>query len=318
MNPRDRFWQVVEYIVRFGLFMEYFLTAGIRSALFIACYTLALWLFLSEYYMAQRFPWWTGPWEFFFLVPAVGLLVALSIYGVLRLETKRPVAAPLAFPAVMKAPLSTWITMIREAGENCHEWLLRSFLRWEARLLTRYGRKQSPVSFAELPQVWRRSLRHVLALLWFPALLIYLTSPLPLPVMETIAPILSDRAADVAHASVLCRQTGDEETLDSNANVLSFRNPAKFQQGLLKIDLPDFPRVYRRVRAICGGGVPRCTVALKGGIYRLKEWQFLRAGRIEFEFIRSSGGALDLGMELKVFQRDGTTEVSAVDTVLVH
>src|SRR5713226_2521873 len=119
MNPRTGLALLVALIARFLLFFEYFLTGGIRLACALACYVVLLWLFLTEYFLAERFPWWQGPWEYFFIVPAVALPTVLSAYGVYRLERIRPAMSPMAFddrdPDKIAAPIYAWISMLREA-----------------------------------------------------------------------------------------------------------------------------------------------------------------------------------------------------------
>ena len=315
MREGGGFAQVMQYIARFFLFVEYFLTGGLRSALGIAIYTVVLWLYLTEYYLAERFPWWQGQWEYFFLIPVLALPAGLSAYGVWCLEKNRPTLSPMAFDDRdedrMAAPVAVWIAMLREAADHSQRWLLTSFLRWEARLMTRYGAGRPPLSFTELPSVWRRSLRHKLAVLWFPLFLAYLVSPAPLRVMETMATILSDKPPEIGSITA-SRLGGTKVILEkrSDPGAFYFHSPANFPQGRLTLSISDFPRVYRRVQAVCAGAIPGCFVAPSplpdGGVVAV---QSVRGGKAEFEFARTTA-SLDLQMVITVFQRDGATVLS--------
>ena len=318
MNRRTGIALFVELFARFLLFLEYLLTGGIRFAGGLACYTVLLWLFLTEYFLAGRLPWWQGLWEYFFVLPALGFPVVLSAYGVYRLESIRPAMSPMAFdardPDKIATPLVAWISMLREAARNTRRLLLGSFLRWEARLLARYAAKRGPLPFSELPGVWRSSFRHKLALAWFPALLAYLCTPFSSAPMETFATILSDKPPGIGRIKVsrMDAKAGliEEDLLrKGDSSVFDIQSPARFPQGWLTIFASDFPRVYRSVRAVCGGAVPGCLVAADprtaGGILAVKP---LRAGAVSFDFVRTTG-SLDLQMVLTVFQRDGVTIV---------
>ena len=205
--------------------------------------------------------------------------------------------------------------MLRKAAGDVHDGLLRNFLRWEARLLARYGTDNGSVTFSELPRVWHRHFRHVLALLWFPALLIYLASPLPSPVMERIAAILSDKAPEsngmVASRRDASMQLIQEALLKGDLGDFYFQSPERFPDGWLTPGFPDFPRVYRKVEAICGGAIPGCSVApgpyLPGGPRTV---QPLRAGRARLDFSRTAASPLDLQLVLTLFQCDGKSVVS--------
>ncbi|MGJ5814524.1 hypothetical protein [Paludibaculum fermentans] len=311
---------VVELFARFLLFFEYFLTAGFRMACALGCYVVLLWLFLTEYYLAARFPWWQGWWEYAFLVPAFGLPAVLSAYGVCRLERIRPPMSPMAFderdPAKMAVPVAAWVSMLREAARNRRGLLLGSFLRWQARLLVRYGAGVGPLPRPQLPRVWRRTFRHALALAWFPTLLVYLCSPFSSPPMETLAAILADRPAGVERMKVgrVDAKIGliEEDLLaKGDENEWYIQSPAKFPLGWLTTFPADFPRVYRRLQALSLGEVSGCVVApdprVEPGLVTLKP---VRAGTATIDFWRSAEGSLDLQMELTLFRRDSVTVVA--------
>ena len=317
MNRRTGLALLVELFARFLLFFEYLLTGGIHFAAGLACYAVLLWLFLTEYFLAERLPWWQGLWELFFVLPALGLPAILAVYGVYRLERIRPAMSLMTFDArdqgKMAAPIAAWISMLREAARNRRGLLLGSFLRWEARLLARYGANRNPLPFSKLPGVWRRSFRHHLA--WFPALLAYLCTPFSSAPMETFATILSDKPPGIGRIKVsrMDAKVGliEEELLRRVDNEFDIQSPARFPQGWLTIFASDFPRVYRRIRTVCGGVTPGCLVArdahAAGGIVAVKP---LHAGASSVDFVRTAAGSLDLQMGLTVLQRDGVTIVA--------
>jgi hypothetical protein len=302
-------------LARFFLFIEYFLTSGVKSAACVAGFTLLCWLFLTEYWLARPFPWWEGWWEYFFLVPALLLLILLAIYGVARTECRQPAIAPLAFDDHDPAPVAAWIAMLHEAARNCRSWILSGVLRWQAGLLERYGATTGSISLSQVPAVWQRNLRRLPALAWFPALLIFLVTPWASATMEAFSRILSDKPPEISRIKVSRRDARIgliEEDLGKkdDGNEFDRQTPAKFPEGWLTISASDFPRVYRRVRAICGGGIPGCKVAGSprdsGGIFTTLP---LRAREAVFYFVTTTG-ALDLQMELTVFRRDGVTVIT--------
>lgn len=270
--------------MRFLLICEYVLSGNRVTSLVLAAAAVICCFGLTEYYLLPYAPWWGGPMEHVFIVLPVLLLILLVLFCGWRISRERGPAAGLLLTPQDALPAPVWAAMMRECARHRKSKIARSFLRWQAGLLDRFGGWDERVKLARVPGVWRfpakraranvgrfRTLRtsvgqlasRLIAWFWFPALLVILLSTsLPTYVAEQYAEwrgwpehIYAVNAwADVRRETVF-------EGLTPDADGTRFERDRTAPYGAcLSIYAADLPRAYRSIAAVCAGDVPACSL----------------------------------------------------------
>lgn len=281
------------------LFLEFLLTGGARAAACVSASTIFWWVYLTDYYHTG----WNSDWEYLFFLPAVGLPAALSVLiGWLHSRAAR--ISPLAFPSDMRVPVEVWIAMLVKCARSEPVPPSRGFLRWQARLLSRYAAPGLELCFHKTPWVWRRRRCHLAALCWFPALLGFLCTSWACDGMVAIAKVASPpQVKRITIASAKLPKPVDLIWRD-DGKAFYVPTPNGYPKGWVTVYAADFPRVRRWLQVICSGATPGCDVAAEGhGQMGGAAWRRLRGGEATVDFERTAG-SLDLGMNVIVFERD--------------
>lgn len=322
-DPDDAFEKLLQVQLRSTIGRLYTLTAGGSLNLFLltrslgasalaAVITVFSWWFLSDFYMVpllgpDRWREWMD--AAVFILPPALVLMGLLCASRARLGTaarKEVQGFPLMLAFDARAVrVSELQRTLRIAVQQRTGWLAE-FLRWHHDRLARVKVHTLDAAGLARPGVTFRGLARAcwLPLLW----LVLIIVPRYTNWMENVAAQtqhLPDRIFAVIakfervknHKPVIWEealQTTDSRVLTRSTTIL---NPV----GLLTVRGTDFPRVYRRIRAVPEGSPPACILPdsrgreLEGG---------LRGGACTFRFMQETG---EIGLNLKVIllRRDG-------------
>jgi hypothetical protein len=331
-GPADAFEKLLHAQIRSTIGRLYTLTAGTSLSLFLltrslgasalaAVISVLSWWFLSDFYMvpllgANHWREWMDTSAF--ILPPALLLMGFLCGARARLERaarKEVQGFPLTLAFDARAVrVSELQRTLRVALQQRTGWIAE-FLRWHQDLLAKVkvhtvdaaGLARSGVTFRGLARAcWLPLLWLVLIIVprytnWMENVAAH-TQHLPHRIFAVIAKFERvENHRPVVWEEVL--QTTDSGVLTRSTTIL---NPV----GLLTVRGTDFPRVYRRVRAVPEGSPPACILPDSGG----RELEgALRGGAFTFRFMQETG---EIGLNLKVvlLRRDGR----ALDTAVIE
>jgi hypothetical protein len=286
--------------------------------------TLAAWFLLCDYFMLSRVPWWTQWMDHLAFIPAVFLGAVLMIAWEKRIILAGTAAGGASLPVVLPGdrfePV-VWRRMFGLVAETSRSALTRRFLRWTNRRITKLDPKVAlsyGEIFAKIHKWPGGRMRLWAAFLWLPAVWISLiTIPLQTNVMEHVAAYVSGRPAHIFDLIAIANDVLPESLVvsEKDGSLGRVRTASFLGGGTLKIRATDFPRVYRRVEAVCGGQPLYCGVAEnRESNSELDLVVPLRGGSGRLSFVQKIAGEPRLNMKLYLTRRDGVV----LDTVSIE
>ena len=249
-----------------------FVLSSWREGALLAGSTLAAWLLLCDYFIAPRAIWWTEWMDRFAFIPVplfgAVLIILIERRIILKRTGKGGPFLPVVLPEDRFAP-SEWRRMFDVASKNCGSALTRRFFAWTRRGLApldpNVGFNHAEI-FSEILIRRGKCMRFWAALLWLPACWVTLiVIPLKTNAMERIATFVNGRPVRTFDLIVVARERNGRVTSESLETAMDGSlgrvHTSRLGGGTLIIRATDFPRVYRRIEAVCGGDPPNCTVA---------------------------------------------------------
>jgi hypothetical protein len=304
-------------MINVGLFV---LTGSLRMALLVAAGTIACWWVLSDYFMAG-FPFWNAVLDAIAFIPASALLVAaIARLGCRRVARDAKFAASLPPPlpagfAMEAASYGDALLDLRARAETSEAarvsrmfgpfalvapthyfgWFAERLRPLPPRMLVSADRL-ARCWWLAWPNIWRVWIRS----LWLPLLWAVLHV---LPLYTNVTDMLADRfhpdpaeIFDVIVRGRMPAQPGTSvppmqaESLTRERD--SFRRTTwqqvttkPFINGWVDVHATLHPRVYRRIRVVCGGTRPACVIGRDANVLGLEVVATVRNGPVRLNFI---------------------------------
>jgi hypothetical protein len=254
----------------------------------------------------------------FLVGPALYLLVVIGFSHLkIRTSVSELVVVPELVPEEISLEVAAWDQMFDElAGQST--FAVPSFARWKRARLAALP-PELRVTPAAVSTCWRRTndawLNVWLPALWLPALCVTLAAvPHYTNVMEALAVLRSrieifDVIVSGVHPTAPGQTVPDNviESIYSTGHRQSLQrvSTALVSNGYVTLPATDFPRVYRRIKAICSGRSPGCAIVRDPtDAIGLEVETRVRAGRARVHFIQTTFDQ-PLNLKLWLLRRDG-------------
>lgn len=271
-----------------------FVLTGHRwCVLSIAVMTLTSWVVLSDYMMANRFPWWQSEWESTaFLWGAAAAPVVAAVWSRFRVDRALRAIRPMvasgqeATQLVELAPVTgtesaeTVQVLIRTVLDLDAMRPARSFLAWKHDRLDTLGSRPQR-AWWHSGRAWRQTWPRVL---WLPALSMVLFVAPSLPLFERVVSMVSGLRVVifdiVAEGNVESTPapgrrvtTWVQESLLHTPRTSVWRRSESGQLYVvtLRVKATSFPHLTHRLQAICAGKQPQCEIVLANGAVKVSQ-----------------------------------------------